>query len=100
MANTIKVTPNENGRAIITLYGQDIDVTDKADKDGKGFLHFAGDDYIFEIVKDDKPAGKKPAKKAKKAKAEKKVEVEGAESEAETLEVLETLEEERSDNEA
>lgn len=113
MANTIKVTPDENGRAIITLYGQNFDVTDKANKDGKGFLHFAGDDYNYEIVKEGKPT-KKAAKKKVVEKVEIKnfnpdgtveAEVEGEDAtlepaDEETKEVLETLKEERDENEA
>jgi hypothetical protein len=116
MANTIKVTPDEKGRAIITLYGTNIDVTDKADKNGKGFLHFAGDDYNFEIIGAAKPAKKKTEKKVKEVeKVEIKefnkdgsvdAEVDGEEmtltpGDAETeeaVETLKTLEEERNEN--
>lgn len=112
MANTIKVTPDEKGRAIITLYGTDIDVTDKADKNGKGFLHFAGDDYNYEIVKEDKPTKKSKKKVAEKVEISDfnpdgtvEAEVDGepetlAPADEETKEVLETLKEERDENEA
>lgn len=111
MANTITVTPDENGRAIITLYGQNIDVTDKADKNGKGFLHFAGDDYNFEIIKDAKPAKKATKKKAEKVEIKDfnpdgtvEAEVDGeketlAPADEDTEAALETLKEERSENE-
>lgn len=111
MAYTIKVKPNEDGRAIIRLYGTDIDVTDKADKDGKGFIHFAGDDYNFEIE------GKTAKKTTKKTVAEEveikefnedgtvEAEVDGepatlTPADEETKEAIDTLkEEERSGDE-
>lgn len=63
--DTIKVKLNETGRAIIKLYGTDFDVTDLADKDGKGELTAFGDEYHFVIVN----------KKTSKTKLAKKVEV-------------------------
>lgn len=50
MSSVIKVTPDSNGRAIITLYGQDYDVTNLADETGKGSFKKFGEQYSFEIV--------------------------------------------------
>lgn len=51
MANTISITPDANGRAIMTIHGDQYDVTEMADENGKGSVNVFGEDFEFEIVK-------------------------------------------------
>lgn len=64
----IKLTPDSEGRAYLQLYGEKIEVTDRADRKGKGEVEAFGEIYHFQIVK---------------AKAEKPVEEAPTEEEAE-----------------
>ena len=49
MANTITITPDENGKAVVRLYGADIDVTNILSK-GRGTLRYAGDTYQLKLA--------------------------------------------------
>lgn len=49
MANKIKVTPDPNNRLIISLYGQEYDVTNIADETGKGSFEANGEIIEFEV---------------------------------------------------
>lgn len=51
MSNIIKITPDEEGRAYLKLYGEKVDVTDLADKKGRGETVVFGDTYRFQIEK-------------------------------------------------
>lgn len=58
--HTIKASENNEGKVIINLYGQLIDVTKKV-KDGKATVKLFGNDYDIVVAR----ATKKPAKKIK-----------------------------------
>ena len=49
MAKVIRVTPNENKRLIISLYGEEIDVTNIVNEEGKGEFEAFGETYQFEV---------------------------------------------------
>lgn len=51
MSKIIKITPDEEGRAYLRLYGSKIEVTDKADKKGRGETTAFGEVYRFQIEK-------------------------------------------------
>lgn len=80
MRNFVKITPNEQNRALIHLYGRDIDVTDKADASGKGSIKAYGDTYDFQIEQPSKTVQKK-LKIAKETKAAKPAQPEGVANE-------------------
>lgn len=50
MSEIIKIKPNKDDKAIITLYGKEFDVTGQADAAGFGKLEAFGEVYQFEIV--------------------------------------------------
>lgn len=51
MSKVIKITPDEEGRAYLRLYGSKIEVTGQADKKGKGEITAFGEVYRFQIEK-------------------------------------------------
>lgn len=66
MNQVIKVKPNKDGKAIITLYGKEFDVTDRADEAGFGKLEAFGEVYRFEIVENSVARADRIIRKAKK----------------------------------
>jgi len=54
MSKVIKITPDEEGRAYLRLYGSKIEVTGQADKKGKGEITAFGEVYRFQIEKGSK----------------------------------------------
>ncbi len=65
MADVLHVTPDSNGRAIVTVHGDQYDVTELADEDGKGFLELYGETYEFEILKSGTQKRNKRSRKTK-----------------------------------
>lgn len=68
--NIIKAKENEEGKVIVRLYGQDIDVTSKI-KDGKAEITLYGQEYEILANTGAKKATPKKIKVAGKSKAEK-----------------------------
>lgn len=68
MNQVIKVKPNKDGKAVITLYSREFDVTDLADSAGFGKLEAFGEVYQFEIVENSVARADRIIDKAKKAK--------------------------------
>ena len=68
--NIIKAKANEEGKVIIRLYGQDIDVTSKI-KDGKAEITLYGQEYEILANIGTKKATPKKIKVTGKSKAEK-----------------------------
>lgn len=68
MNQIIKVKPNKDGKAIITLYGREFDVTDLAGSAGFGRLEAFGEVYQFEIVENSVARADRIINKAKKVK--------------------------------
>lgn len=66
MNQIIRVKPNKDGKAIITLYGKEFDVTDQADEAGFGKLEAFGEVYQFEIVENSVARVDRIIRKAKK----------------------------------
>ena len=62
---TIKIKPNKDGRAIVTLYGSEIDCTELTE-DGVAKFHKFGKDYEVTVAS----TAKKSTKKKKVAKAQ------------------------------
>lgn len=44
----ISIKPNEDGKVIVRLYGQDFDLTDEV-KNGEAQLHAFGKDYLISV---------------------------------------------------
>ena len=68
MNQVIKVKPNIMGKAIITLYGKEFDVTDQADAAGFGKFEAFGEVYQFEIVENSVARADRIINKAKEVK--------------------------------
>ena len=68
MNQIIKVKPSKDGKAIITLYGREFDVTDLVDSAGFGKLEAFGEVYQFEIVENSVARADRIIDKAKKVK--------------------------------
>lgn len=68
--NIIKAKENEEGKVIVRLYGQDIDVTSKI-KDGKAEITLYGQEYEILANTGAKKTAPKKIKVAGKSKAEK-----------------------------
>lgn len=68
MNQIIRVKPNKDGKAIITLYGKEFDVTDQADEAGFGKLEAFGEVYQFEIVENSVARANRIIDKAKEVK--------------------------------
>lgn len=66
MNQIIRVKPNKDGKAVITLYGKEFDVTDQADETGFGKLEAFGEVYQFEIVENSVARADQIIRKAKK----------------------------------
>lgn len=49
--NVIKVTPNEDGRVIIKLYGKEIEIDKSMIKRGRAVIHKFGEEYEVVINK-------------------------------------------------
>ena len=49
--NVIKVTPNEDGRVIIKLYGKEIEIDKSMVKRGRAVIHKFGEEYEVVIGK-------------------------------------------------
>jgi len=52
MSNVLKVTPNEDGKYIVTMYGTDSDITDLIEKNIPTVTLY-GEEYQIEVVKKD-----------------------------------------------
>lgn len=63
MSSVIKVTPNKDGRYIISLYSKEFDVTNIIGEDGKGSFEAFGETHEFEAY---------PSKTVMKCKTAKK----------------------------
>lgn len=71
MANRIEVQPDQDGRVIIELFGEKIEIDDSMFKDGVAVLKKFGDEY--EIVKPvEKPVAPAPKAAAKTKKETKR----------------------------
>ena len=57
--SVIKIQLNKDGRAVAILYGKEFDVTELADKSGKGEFVAFHKKYQFEIVKSKSEAKRK-----------------------------------------
>lgn len=66
MSEIIKIKPNKDGKAIITLYGKEFDVTEQADAAGFGKLEVFDEVYQFEIIENSIARADRIIKKAKK----------------------------------
>lgn len=66
MSDLIRIRKNSDGRAIITLYGKNFDVTENADAAGFGELKAFGDTYRFEIIENSVERAERIIKKSKK----------------------------------
>lgn len=64
----LKVTKNKDGRAIVNLYGREIDITEMGDENGKGSFKQFGKVYDFRIVE---PETKKTKAQTKSKKTKK-----------------------------
>lgn len=53
--NVIKVTPNEDGRVIIKLYGKEIEIDKSMIKRGRAVIHKFGEEYEVVISKTTTP---------------------------------------------
>ena len=69
MSNRIEVRPNEEGRIIIELYGEKIEIDESMFKDGVATLKKFGDVYeIVAVTERAKPEKKQSAKVAKESR--------------------------------